>query len=1034
LGVIIKDGVLYGNQLDSYTKTETNALLNTKQGTLTFDNTPTASSQNPVTSGGVKAANDALANSIDATIEQHIPSHVADWLDEHVDPATGYVVDDTLSIGGAAADAAICGDLKSAIYNDNAVELLRTFIPETNSPNIWTWDRNSGTCVVNGTAGQNGAFLTFYSNKTSMPVGIKAGQKVIVQYKTSNSLIKLSIIGYVSGQSSAASTKEFIESGEYIIPENTVGLIIRLYVNAGVQITNGTVSVCKLFTTYSNKKLGDDINNVMQYSAYDIVSRGLHISNTSNGASFTWNEEGTECTVNTPNGPTSGLAFGYPIYNNKQKLPDGVKPNSDLVVTYETSDQNVKLQCLTYIEGQSGSHRNIKLTENGVIHIDSNEVGILIRLIVESGASVNNTVISSWHILTAPTNFDLKNSIVTLSNAVNNAIEPLQKVNSENKIIQYTHNSETRNGITYTWSDRNTCDVDGQATSPFSFNSLYYNQEHLPDWMEAGKKYYVEFETTNLGIYLQFSHYIAGQSGIVTSKNFNTSGVYTVPNDAVGMNIRLYVPVTGIELEHETISKCAVMLEKSNKMLTEDIESKEALPQIYRDEVDRLMGVLQGENANLRFAVYSDPHNTLENNWKKYELLNQQGIFDGLIGLGDFGVYTLNRVPSEVYNDIRKNFNKITRLQNVFFINGNHDAVPYHTNGGKIKDNTTEAHDYMTKLQLRDLYEKHLRGQIMKNEDDPYNPYYYVDFENAKVRMIVLNSSDIFNDDGTYTERFSHSVMFQSRQLNWFANVAMDFSEKGAPGDWSVIVFQHAEINYIYNETSEWNLTAWLLSRAAKGENVDQTFNIKRLLTYNSETMEWNEPSVVKQVHVTANFSQYGQPHIIGLFFGHNHFDTNKYFKYDSETKKFPMVYFGADNTNIYKPYQYFPENQELNTGWYQFTSASSDPITHQPVTVYFKITTPSTDAFRLMYNDALYANGNTPSISVFNENGEFVKMIEARRSIDAGENATEIAFTAGRSRPIDIENCSVVSIDKENKNIIIEAYGFGNETILEYS
>lgn len=44
---------------DVYTQTEIDTLLNAKQNSLTFDSTPTASSTNPVTSGGIKSALDA---------------------------------------------------------------------------------------------------------------------------------------------------------------------------------------------------------------------------------------------------------------------------------------------------------------------------------------------------------------------------------------------------------------------------------------------------------------------------------------------------------------------------------------------------------------------------------------------------------------------------------------------------------------------------------------------------------------------------------------------------------------------------------------------------------------------------------------------------------------------------------------------------------------------------------------------------------------------------------------------------------------
>lgn len=45
-----------------YTKTETDTALAKKQDSLTFDSAPTANSTNPVTSGGVSTAMDAKAN------------------------------------------------------------------------------------------------------------------------------------------------------------------------------------------------------------------------------------------------------------------------------------------------------------------------------------------------------------------------------------------------------------------------------------------------------------------------------------------------------------------------------------------------------------------------------------------------------------------------------------------------------------------------------------------------------------------------------------------------------------------------------------------------------------------------------------------------------------------------------------------------------------------------------------------------------------------------------------------------------------
>jgi hypothetical protein len=56
-----------GGTSDAYTKAQTDALLAEKQNVLTFDDTPTANSNNPVKSGGVKTLADSMEADIDDT-------------------------------------------------------------------------------------------------------------------------------------------------------------------------------------------------------------------------------------------------------------------------------------------------------------------------------------------------------------------------------------------------------------------------------------------------------------------------------------------------------------------------------------------------------------------------------------------------------------------------------------------------------------------------------------------------------------------------------------------------------------------------------------------------------------------------------------------------------------------------------------------------------------------------------------------------------------------------------------------------------
>ena len=54
---------------ERYTKTETDTLLSGKQNTLTFDSTPTANSDNPVTSKGIKTYIDGIVGDIETILE-----------------------------------------------------------------------------------------------------------------------------------------------------------------------------------------------------------------------------------------------------------------------------------------------------------------------------------------------------------------------------------------------------------------------------------------------------------------------------------------------------------------------------------------------------------------------------------------------------------------------------------------------------------------------------------------------------------------------------------------------------------------------------------------------------------------------------------------------------------------------------------------------------------------------------------------------------------------------------------------------------
>ena len=112
---------------------------------------------------------------------EEIKAAVAEWLAEHVDPDTGYVIDDTFSIPGAAPDAKLTGDelneLKSAITQlDGAVEELEQGslsalgatagqVPTADGEGAWEWADPTGTGMEKVAVSGSTPSITAESNK-----------------------------------------------------------------------------------------------------------------------------------------------------------------------------------------------------------------------------------------------------------------------------------------------------------------------------------------------------------------------------------------------------------------------------------------------------------------------------------------------------------------------------------------------------------------------------------------------------------------------------------------------------------------------------------------------------------------------------------------------------------------------------------------------------------------------------------------------------------------------------------------------------
>lgn len=160
------------------------------------------------------------------------------------------------------------------------------------------------------------------------------------------------------------------------------------------------------------------------------------------------------------------------------------------------------------------------------------------------------------------------------------------------------------------------------------------------------------------------------------------------------------------------------------------------------------------------------------------------------------------------------------------------------------------------------------------------NSYYYADYAEKKIRVIMLNSlwcETSENSDGTAVYDRQHYFGFGQAQLNWLANTALSFDEEG----WTVFIATHvppisAQSSY-YRDMAILHgiLTAYCDKASYTGS-----------YTYNSGKNE----GTWANVSISVNFASKITGKIVGFLCGHVHKDT-----IDTTTYKYPIVTITSD-------------------------------------------------------------------------------------------------------------------------------------------
>ena len=224
---------------------------------------------------------------------------------------------------------------------------------------------------------------------------------------------------------------------------------------------------------------------------------------------------------------------------------------------------------------------------------------------------------------------------------------------------------------------------------------------------------------------------------------------------------------------------------------SESDSSDEHIPGFVKNEAQKVVdsvAALQNEET-ISFIAVSDAHLKLDDE-RSLESIKHAGqamklIRDGLeidfaVALGDM-TWGANNTPidtgikeiEKVNEFIADGFDGIPNMRLI----GNHDTLEQSSvKNGKVLD----------AADLYDVIGKYNEGAVFPAEQ---KGYFYRDIDDAKLRLICLNTSEIDIDESGI------DLDIKPEQVKWLAD-SLDLSAKADAADWKILILSHHPLNW----------------------------------------------------------------------------------------------------------------------------------------------------------------------------------------------------------------------------------------------
>ena len=192
--------------------------------------------------------------------------------------------------------------------------------------------------------------------------------------------------------------------------------------------------------------------------------------------------------------------------------------------------------------------------------------------------------------------------------------------------------------------------------------------------------------------------------------------------------------------------------------------------------------------------------------------LRQRIGFDAAAMLGDYTwggkPYTAEQIMADI-TYVKRAFADGLKGVTTSWLTGNHD-INYPANRDRI---VTADEQY--------AYIAANAPELVRDPDNLAGNYGYLDFQNQRIRLVCLNTTDVMEEFPDVDGADHTSENIGEKQAKWFATKALDFSDKSDASAWGIVILSHHPISIFLNR----GFILKLLEAYKNGESGSVTAN-----------------------------------------------------------------------------------------------------------------------------------------------------------------------------------------------------------------